>query len=212
MLRPKPPAQPLAVDTADPPRGTLWHRPGVGTETFAHLVPAAFWTASLWARGAGRLSLPATQMAGSLRPGTTGGGQRMQQHEPVRRAPEATRTAAAPAWPRRPFLHLPRAGGGPGRCGVLARYVSYPPWMAVSWLAPAAVPGRLLPGAAGRGPAFGLALTWPWRDYAGKGCREGLVSGDVVSPPFLTCSSRSPVAASMCGPAGGRRYQGLAGS
>jgi hypothetical protein len=64
--------------------------------------------------------------------------------------------------------------------------------------ASAAISSSALPG-----PGLG-------EDHAGKGCREGLASGDVMSRPLLTRSRRPPVPASVCGLAGGRRYQRLA--
>src|SRR5216684_929605 len=121
--------------SAGPPREALAPS-GLGTETLAHMAPAAFWTASLCppGRGAGCRCRPRRWLV-SPRPGTTGGGKRTQQYEPVRRAPEAIRTAAAPAWPRRPPSCTCRgraagrgaAGFWPGMCHIRRG------WLCLGW-------------------------------------------------------------------------------
>ena len=100
-------------------------------------------------------------------------------------------------WPR------PRFAGGGGHNHWARAPLCEPPGRAVTrWRRPTPSPS----------PSSALPAPGPGEDYAGKGCREGLASGDVMSRPLLTRSPRSPVSASACGPAGGRRYQRRAGS
>ena len=157
---------------------------------------------------AGAARLPADRVAAAPPAGPAPGGVDRQRGERARAAlsygqdqgrhPQGRHDGpGVQPWPRS------RCAGGGGHHHRARAPLCEPPGRAVTrWRRPTPSPS----------PSSALPAPGPGEDYAGKGCREGLASGDVMSRPLLTRSPRSPVPASVCGVAGGRRYPGLAGS